>query len=302
LIYYIIIPDNIYSLEGYFGGSKMKKNDSDKLICTNGAELVGMETISDESGPGFFQKPPGYNLPVLTKFLSNTCGKPVIIRKSRIVLGRLPICDISFDDMKISRQHAFMEYKNIAYPTQLPFCVLSDNNSRNGIYVNGDRITEPYNMRNGDRIYLGDSILEYNIRSELEIEYDSKVKSMMQEKGFKSTKTVLKQKINVGLQIMFPEETFTPRPIEGYVESVSIDGVKVNVPDLPQRLYDKMIKTTRYAKVIFFIDEPDKRASVHCRISWLIYKGKEKSNACTLGLALDELLPKERQFISSLVN
>ncbi|GGH56345.1 FHA domain-containing protein [Rothia aerolata] len=65
----------------------------------------------------------------------------------RIVAGRSPNSDIFLNDVTVSRQHA------VFVPNAGTF-VLTDNNSLNGTYVNGDRVDEAF-LKNGAEIRIG---------------------------------------------------------------------------------------------------------------------------------------------------
>lgn len=64
-----------------------------------------------------------------------------------IIAGRSPNSDIYLNDVTVSRQHA------VFLPNAGTF-VLTDNNSLNGTYVNGDRVDNAY-LQNGANINIG---------------------------------------------------------------------------------------------------------------------------------------------------
>ncbi|MBM4080764.1 MAG: FHA domain-containing protein [Planctomycetes bacterium] len=75
-------------------------------------------------------------------------GDVVPLEEGRVVtLGRSPTNDIWVPDSKISRIHCQIEIVN-------DLCAVSDLNSTNGTYLNGDRIQEK-TLQNGDQITLG---------------------------------------------------------------------------------------------------------------------------------------------------
>ncbi len=65
-----------------------------------------------------------------------------------VVLGRSPECQVTIEDPLVSRRHAQIEIQPEA-------AIIHDLESRNGVRVNGRRITEPARLRDGDRIRLG---------------------------------------------------------------------------------------------------------------------------------------------------
>lgn len=70
------------------------------------------------------------------------------LRPGRIVLGRAAECPISIEDALVSRNHAEL----IITPGRV---VIRDLDSRNGVRVNGIRITEPTELFSNDRVRLG---------------------------------------------------------------------------------------------------------------------------------------------------
>lgn len=67
--------------------------------------------------------------------------------KSELVIGREPDCDISIENLAISRRHCKVTKKDSIYS-------VTDMNSNNGTYVNGRKVTT-YNLNDRDEIILG---------------------------------------------------------------------------------------------------------------------------------------------------
>jgi len=76
------------------------------------------------------------------------------LSKAVLLLGRDPGCDLVVQDDLASRQHAQIRLEGQG-------AVLYDLDSSNGTFVNGERISGPYRLRQGDRITLGDTELAY---------------------------------------------------------------------------------------------------------------------------------------------
>jgi DNA-binding response OmpR family regulator len=75
-------------------------------------------------------------------------AQEVALRAERLTIGRAPECDIVIEGRLISRQHAIIRWAGPGY-------VLEDLQSHNGTTVNGQRIGEPWELRDGDQIELG---------------------------------------------------------------------------------------------------------------------------------------------------
>jgi FHA domain len=69
-------------------------------------------------------------------------------------LGANPVCDIMIDDETVSGSHAIIVYRDGR-------CLIKDDLSRNGTFVNGREITEAHPLQNYDQIRLGNTYLTY---------------------------------------------------------------------------------------------------------------------------------------------
>ncbi|RJQ43108.1 MAG: FHA domain-containing protein [Anaerolineaceae bacterium] len=74
------------------------------------------------------------------------------LEKDEYVIGRELINDLIISDPEISRRHARIFKKNDRY-------FLEDLNSTNGTFYSGKRIGKPVQLKNGDLINLGQSIV-----------------------------------------------------------------------------------------------------------------------------------------------
>ncbi len=73
--------------------------------------------------------------------------------RSRFVIGRSPYTDLQIDSVKISRQHAEIVFEAERY-------FLVDLNSRNGTFLNGERLEEKRRLlKDGDEIQLGTELV-----------------------------------------------------------------------------------------------------------------------------------------------
>jgi hypothetical protein len=70
-----------------------------------------------------------------------------------ITIGRAKDCDLPLDDNRASRQHARLERRPDGY-------WISDLGSSNGVFLNGNRITEPIRLTLQDEIQIGDTTLK----------------------------------------------------------------------------------------------------------------------------------------------
>jgi len=99
----------------------------------------------------------------------------VLQTKDRVIIGRNDDCDIVISDDTISRQHALIEKNKHGK------CQITDLDSTNGIYVNGEKIHERIELHPDDIILIGDFRLSLkgmpqDIRNEFAIRAEHIVK------------------------------------------------------------------------------------------------------------------------------
>lgn len=87
-----------------------------------------------------------YGFPKIISY-SITGEAEFVVNKPVILVGRDINCDIIIDDLNVSRKHFFIKYINKSY-------IIADNNSTNGISLNGKKINEA-TLKHNDIIELG---------------------------------------------------------------------------------------------------------------------------------------------------
>jgi pSer/pThr/pTyr-binding forkhead associated (FHA) protein len=83
-------------------------------------------------------------------------GRTYTITPEGLRLGRDPGNEVHLDDAGVSRQHARVLLHNGAVWVQ-------DAGSRNGIFVNGERVPDHKQIKVGDRIAVGASIFQVSL-------------------------------------------------------------------------------------------------------------------------------------------
>lgn len=100
-------------------------------------------------------------------------GRVFLLEKSETVLGRSDEADIQVDDEKVSRKHLKISLIKGNSNNEMTV-VVSDMNSKNGIFVNGVKTTDQ-ELRNGDKLKIGDTILKFEIKDRLDVSYHDKL-------------------------------------------------------------------------------------------------------------------------------
>src|SRR5438093_11866812 len=122
----------------------MKDNDktqplSDQTIELRMADLRGSQQASSQ----YF---------TLTVIEGHDFGCVFQLDKAENVIGRSEETDIRLDDGKSSRRHLVITVQNADNPDDPPRVTAIDLNSKNGTYLNGERMADSV-LRNGDKLH-----------------------------------------------------------------------------------------------------------------------------------------------------
>lgn len=134
------------------------------------------DTKINEISLGFHPPDVSTVRPILMVFDKNQFNECHLIVQKEMVLGRDKEADIEINDDTISRRHSMVRYENIDRPAEKPYCTLGDAGSRNGTYVNGEKVCEPVELKHGDRVFIGNTCLIFFLRTEVEIFSDQRLR------------------------------------------------------------------------------------------------------------------------------
>jgi two-component system cell cycle response regulator len=105
--------------------------------------------------------------PALVFLSGELIAVPIPLEREEVILGRALAADVRVNDTKVSRKHAKITVNEGPGSNEY---VLTDLNSRNGTYLNGQRVKSQV-LRNGDKIAIGDHILRFDLLDEIDREY-----------------------------------------------------------------------------------------------------------------------------------
>ena len=99
-------------------------------------------------------------------------GRMFLLEKAETVLGRGARADIQVNDAKVSRQHLKISLVQSGIRKNAPTrVVVADLHSRNGLFlINGARVYEQ-ELRDGDKVRVGDTILKFEVKDRLDVAY-----------------------------------------------------------------------------------------------------------------------------------
>jgi len=87
--------------------------------------------------------------------LTDPAGRQHVMANNSVVIGRSLESDIVITSKRISREHAQIRRDGWRI-------FLEDLGSTNGTYLNNERILEPMQLRDGDRIQVGDVLFTFH--------------------------------------------------------------------------------------------------------------------------------------------
>ncbi len=101
-------------------------------------------------------------------------------------------------------------------------------------------------------------------------------------------------KLDVHLQLLVPEQTFTPQNIPALAVDMSLSGMKVMTQHCPEPLHGQVLKTIRHAKVDAVLPGMDKPTDFRGRIVWVSYDNQQQPPLLTLGICFDSTTQEQQ--------
>jgi diguanylate cyclase (GGDEF)-like protein len=115
--------------------------------------------------------------PALVFLTGDLLAVPIPLEREEVIIGRALEADVRVNDTKISRSHA--RITTISDPESLIVTyLLTDLESRNGTFLNGQQITEEA-LQSGDKINIGEHILRFELLDEIDREYQLQIRRMV---------------------------------------------------------------------------------------------------------------------------
>lgn len=130
---------------------------SDPYTSTNGGrstEGPDRRTIVVPEQVGTGRTSRGKIVGWLISYTTNPDGEDYRIYAGHNRIGANPVCDIVINDETVSGSHAILVYREGR-------CLIKDDLSRNGTFVNGREITEAHPLQNYDQVRLGNTYLTF---------------------------------------------------------------------------------------------------------------------------------------------
>jgi diguanylate cyclase (GGDEF)-like protein len=90
-----------------------------------------------------------------------------------LVLGRDPACGFTLQDLGVSWQHArIVPHGEADY-------ILEDLHSTNGTRVNGAAVGGPQRLADGEKIFLGETVIRFSLADSIDVDFQSEVATLV---------------------------------------------------------------------------------------------------------------------------
>jgi two-component system, cell cycle response regulator len=119
--------------------------------------------------------------PALVFLSGDFLAVPIPLEREEVTLGRALEADVRINDSKVSRKHALiktLQKSDGGGGGGEPTYILTDLASRNGTFLNGQRITQEI-LQNGDKITIGEHILRFEMLDEIDREYQRQIRRLL---------------------------------------------------------------------------------------------------------------------------
>ncbi len=151
-------------------------------------------------------------------------GLHILVEKP-IILGRAPDCDLCLHDMGVSWHHARVSPDADGY-------MIQDLESTNGTLIDGVEISNPEKLRDGQKIFIGDTVVRFSLADELEIGFHDQLTHLAGTDSL--TGLDAKQKFDNALDYALEVARRWSQPLS--VLMMDLDGVK-QINDTHGHLY-----------------------------------------------------------------
>jgi len=137
---------------------------------------MGNETIADIGAAIRYQPERQESRPVLLTLDGQGYQEVFPLRQGETTIGRDSAATIMLRSAKVSRIHMKVLWENFDSPHKPAICHLIDNQSTNGTFLNGLRVTNRAMLTPGDIIVVGNCQLGYYLRTQAEIDADQQLR------------------------------------------------------------------------------------------------------------------------------
>lgn len=258
-----------------------EKSDSFEMTTSSGNETEA-GFLEDLNEAGDKRK-----VPALTVISESGAINEVIVDKHQYYLGRSNECELQIKQSNASRFHAFIIYENIGEVEEEPVCVLEDNESRNGTFLNGKLLKRPIRLIHGDRFLIGNTVITYLVRQGWEVESDQEINKVINQYEGENALGRIPCDLDASVKILVPDETFTPFSIEGKIKDINSGGVRLVTTTVEKDLWLLFVRKKLYIKAEIHFQNID--ITVNGRLAWSHYDSNTEPPTCIIGIEFQSM-------------
>lgn len=133
-----------------------------------------------------------------------------------ILLGRDPSCTFPLHDHGVSWQHATIRASGAGD------YILNDLRSTNGTHVNGSQVARPHILRDGEKIFAGETVIRFTLADEMDIDFQSEVAMLVGTDPLTGLES--KRRFDEAMEFALQDATKNNHPLA--VLMMDMDGVK----------------------------------------------------------------------------
>lgn len=186
------------------------------MSCGNESGEVGSETVVYDKNDAERLRALGKRIPTLLVLKGADTGLRIAVKNNRVSLGRTIEADIVLNDSLISRRHA-----EIICDWEAGTYTVIDLGSTNGTFVN-DRAIDRREVADGDKIFLGSTILKFTLEDQVESESGQLFNKLMFEDDL--TGLVVRRRFDNDLRVHLQSAKVLGKPIS--LLMMDLDGLK----------------------------------------------------------------------------
>ena len=182
-------------------------------------------------------------------------GRLFDLEGERWVMGRSPECDVVIDVAAVSRRHAILSEEGGTY-------ILQDLGSRNGTYINGQRVIEQAPIRHGDKVLICDMLFEFSCEEVPgtlggAIPQGSSLLGDLVDNGGGSTSTIMATvDVSLGGKNAWQLSAKPEAQLEAMIEISNNLGSTLSVKEILPKLLDSLFKIFVQADRGFVVMRP----------------------------------------------
>jgi diguanylate cyclase (GGDEF)-like protein len=192
----------------WYKAAAMNKPDSETTDVDR-TQFIQREPVDDPSSDG------RSGCVTIIHGQGHDLGKHRVLRQE-LVIGREEGCGFVIDDFGASRQHCRV------YEDGAERYYIDDLGSTNGTEVEGTRVEQPLLLRDGDKIFIGDTVLRFRLYDALDLKFASEVTHLIGTDPL--TGLQAKRTFDHALEYAIAETVRAGRPLS--LMMMDLDGVK----------------------------------------------------------------------------